>query len=106
MGSMTGDGPDDSVYVDRLITITSQPESVTIDSGNNVTLTVAATVSPTAALTYQWYDADGNSLLTGNTAPTLNLFSVTANATYYAVVSSSGATSVQSANADITVVSE
>lgn len=58
----TGDGPDDSVYPDTLITITSQPVSligagVTWTSVQNFSVTASAT--PSASLTYQWQVASG-----------------------------------------------
>lgn len=102
MGSMSGDA-EDVVYPDSVITITTQPQSnAAVTSGDDQTLTVVATSNPTISLSYQWYD-DGDNALAGNTAASLNLFSVTANAAYYVVVSGTGADSVTSTTAALTI---
>jgi hypothetical protein len=102
MGSMSGDA-EDVVYVDTIISITSQPVSQNIASGNNVTLSVTAISNPSVSLEYQWYDVSNNSVLVGNTAPTLNLFGVTAESSYNVTVSATGADSVNSDDATITI---
>jgi hypothetical protein len=102
MGSMSGDA-EDVVYVDTIISITSQPVSQNIASGNNVTLSVTAISNPSVSLDYQWYDVSNNSVLVGNTAPTLNLFGVTAESSYNVTVSAAGADSVNSDDATITI---
>lgn len=104
MGSMSGDA-EDTVYVDSVISITTQPQGNTaFPSGGNLTLSVVATASPAATLSYQWYDVANGSLLVGNTASTLNLSNITANSSYNVVVSAAGAVSVSSAQTDIKVV--
>ena len=105
MGSMTGDGSDDTPYPDTKITITTQPLSnAAFTSGGDLTLTVVATsTNPASTLTYQWYDVANNTLLSGNTATTLNVFALTDAASYNVVVSATGATPVSSQNAVITI---
>lgn len=49
-----GDAADDAVFPDRLITITTQPQSASVGVGTTVTFSVVASASPTAALSYQW----------------------------------------------------
>lgn len=106
MGSMTGDGSDDTFYPDTLITITTQPQSnAAFTADEDLVLTVAATsTNPSATLTYQWYDVANGTLLAGNTATTLNVFGVSANSSYNVRVSSTGANTVGSDTATITVV--
>lgn len=106
MGSMTGDGSDDTFYPDTLITIVTQPQSNTaFTSGGNLVLSVAArSTNPSATLTYQWYNVSNNALLAGNTATTLNVTAVTANSSWNVRVSSTGANTVGSDTATITVV--
>lgn len=103
MGSMSGDA-EDTVYKDTVITITTQPQSNSaFVSGDDVTLSVVATSNPSATLSYQWYDVSNDSILVGNTASTLNLYAITTNSSFNVVVSAAGATSVSSANANITI---
>jgi hypothetical protein len=62
---VTGDTADeDVILVDRLITIGTQPQqadaTVDIAGTADMTLTIAATASPAAAVTYKWaYSLDG-----------------------------------------------
>jgi hypothetical protein len=103
MGSMSGDA-EDAVYVDTVITITAQPQgNSAFTSGEDLTLSVTATSNPSATLTYQWYDVANGSILAGNTATTLNLYNLTANASYNVIVSATGADSVASAQTDIII---
>lgn len=100
-GSMGFDGSvdDDAKYTDIYITINTQPSNVTANANDNITFSVVATSTPTRDLTYQWYDGDDNSVLTGETGSTLtlSLVQLAQNAnTYYVNVSSSGANTVQS----------
>jgi hypothetical protein len=103
IGSISTDGDDDTVYPDTKITITTQPSSVTANANSNVTFTVAATSTPTATLAYQWTGPEGD---VGTDSDTLTITGVeSANAGgYYVTVSSTGADSVVSANATLTVV--
>jgi hypothetical protein len=107
MGSMTGDGDDDAVYPDVIITIISDPEDVTANVSDNVTFTVVALSEPEKDLSYQWYNADGDVELVGETSDELFLEDVQladSGNSFYVVVSS-GDTDEQSANAELTVVS-
>lgn len=99
--SDSGDA-EDTVAVDLAITIGSQPDSDEITSGDDVTLTVAATINGAVPLTYQWYDASDDSVVVGATATSLVLENVTAPASYYVIVSGGGVTAT-SATADITI---
>lgn len=103
MGSMSGDA-EDVVYPDATITIVTQPQSNVITSGDSIALSVVASAIPTGtSLSYQWYDVANNAILAGNTASTLNIDDLTANASYNVVVSATGASSVSSVTADIEV---
>lgn len=105
----SGDASDDAVVVDRTITITAQPQDDESASGSEVTFSVTATVSPTAALTYLWQVSTDDGATWGSASGTNNAASyVIADNTgldgnqYRVVVSSSGATSVTSAAALLT----
>lgn len=102
MGSMTGDGTDDPVYPDAVITITTQPVGVTANTGDNVSFTVVATSTPTTTLSYQWTGPQGD---VGTDSATLSITDVeSANAGgYYVTVSADGADDVVSANATLTI---
>jgi hypothetical protein len=56
-----GDAADDAVFPDRLITITTQPSNRTgISTTSATTFAVAASVDPSAPLSYQWqYSSTG-----------------------------------------------
>ena len=103
MGSISTDGSDDAVYPDAKITITVQPQNVTANANSNVTFTVAATSTPTATLAYQWTGPQG---AVGTNSDTLTVNTVqSANAGGYNVtVTSTGADTVVSSNATLTVV--
>jgi hypothetical protein len=115
MGSMDSDGSDDTVYPDAIITITSQPSSVSANTGNTVTFSVVATSTPTVALTYAWEVStdSGANWTTATGAP----YSDETTATlvvddntgldgyqYRAVVSATGADSVTSSAATLTEI--
>lgn len=53
-GDITGDAADDAVVSDRVITISTQPQAVTVAAGLTATFSVAASVTPTTTLGYQW----------------------------------------------------
>jgi hypothetical protein len=106
MGSMTGDGDDDTVYPDAIITIVTQPQDTEVEANSNVTFSVSATVVPEQELDYQWYNADGDVELVGETSDELFLENVQvadSGNSYYVVVSA-GDASVQSDSAELTVV--
>lgn len=78
----TGDGNDDTVAVDRTITITAQPADSEEDTGSEVEFSVTATVSPTTTITYLWQvSTDGT---TWNSAPGTN------NAATYTIADNTG----------------
>jgi hypothetical protein len=93
---------EDSVAVDLAITIGTQPLTQEIASGDDVTLTVVATINGSVPLTYQWYDASDDSALDGETSTSLVLTDVTVAASYYVIVSG-GSVTAQSDDADITI---
>ncbi|WP_409521065.1 phage tail tube protein [Pseudescherichia sp.] len=85
------------------ITITTQPQSRTLEEGDTLTLTVAATTSGSSPLSYQW-QRDGQDI-GGATSATYTKASVTAadDGTYACVVSSPTASSVSSGFANVVV---
>lgn len=112
---LTGDAADDAVVVDRVIAITTQPQDVTVVAGTEVTFTVVASATPTAALTYQWGVStdDGATwgAVVGATSATLTIASgdvvVGLDGSQYRVtVYSDGATAINSAVATLTVTAE
>jgi hypothetical protein len=108
-GSITGDQADDAVFPDRTITITAQPQNQSVEEGQTATFSVTATVSPTNTLTYQWQistNGDSWSPISGATSasyttPTTVLADL--GKRYRVIVSSTGATSVTSTFAVLTV---
>ena len=103
MGSMSSDA-EDVVYPDATITIVTEPQSNVITSGDSIALSVVASVVPVGtSLSYQWYDVANDAILASNTAATLNIDDLTANASYNVVVSAAGASDVSSATATIEV---
>lgn len=110
MGSAKSDGADDTYLPDAFIQITSNPSSNTSNVASNVAFTVAATSTPTATLAYQWQVNDNGwqniSYAAGQyfnpTTATLTANNQTANGNVFRVlVSSTGANTVNSANATI-----
>lgn len=103
--TITGDAADDAVAADLVITIDTQPEDVTIDSGDDVTFTVEASINDSVnsnlVLTYQWYNSDDEAIA-GATGSTLTLENVTVEDSYYVIVSCGGV-SVTSDSASITI---
>jgi hypothetical protein len=82
-------------------TITTQPQSVTIISGQSTTLTVAATGSP---LTYQWYVGDSGvttSPISGATSSSYTTPALTTLTKYWVRVT--GCSAADSATATVTV---
>ena len=102
VGNSYGDAADDSVYPDRLITISTQPSNRTgISTTANTTFTVVASATPSATLAYQWQYASSvgaaytnlsaNAIYSNVTTATVGIASTTVTATrpdgfYYRVV--------------------
>lgn len=111
VSSSSGDGDDDTIAVDRAITITAQPTPQTVDTGNPVTFSVTASVSPSTTLNFQWQKQEGGvgeyaDILgaTGTTYTTGNLsYSEDNGDVYRVVVSASGATSKTTTGVAVTV---
>lgn len=53
-GGLTADAADDVIVSDRTITITTQPQSVSVAAGSTAVFSVVASVVPATAATYQW----------------------------------------------------
>ena len=115
MGSMGGDGSDDTWFPDYTLVITTNPSSNTSNVAKNLTFTVAATSVPTGAtLTYRWQKYTGSSWVNvanaagqyfNNTSPTFTANNQTANGNVFrALVSTTGANSVTSSSATILYV--
>lgn len=115
MGSMGGDGSDDTYLPDYKLTITTQPVSNT--GSGNVTLRVAVTSVPSGAtITYKWQQSYAGALSWtdipntagvwfSNTSPILTANAAVANANTVRVVASVvGGNTVYSSNATITKV--
>jgi hypothetical protein len=108
MGSMTGDN--DTVDPDPVITIGTQPISATVTSPASATFTASATATRGATVTYQWQVSPNGTAwanISGETAATLTVEDgdaeyVTGNF-FRAVVSATGAVSVNSNAATLTV---
>lgn len=102
-----GDADDDAVYVDAIITILTDPQSVGVGSTETATFSVSASVTPTyAPLAYQWYEDDGVTPVTiGTNSSTVSVTNTdfTKDGYEYYVVVSSGSTSVTSGIATMTV---
>ena len=114
MGSMTGDGSDDTYFPDYTLVIGTQPSSNSSATAGNLSFTVAATSVPTGAtLSYQWQVNNNGwanvSYTAGRyfnpTTDTLTANNITANGNVFRVmVMSAGATTVISSNATISKV--
>jgi len=111
MSSISGDAADDSVAVDPVITIGTQPANISVVEPTAATFTVVATVNNGATPTYQWQKSDdaGSTWanVAGATSATLTV-DPTANATddqdqYRVIVSSTTAADVTSNAATLTV---
>lgn len=120
MGSMSGDG-EDTQFPDYRLVISTQPTSSSKGASNAVNFTVVASSVPSGAtITYKWQKDGGPSSQTwadvantgvfqsanGNTKATLSISdNSTLNANNFRViVSATGANTIYSANARITVV--
>lgn len=121
MGSLSGDASDDATYPDARLSITTQPanRSIIAGGGNNAVFTVVIDAAPpSAVLAYAWEVNTGaswvaaangtpaNTTYSGATTPSLTVLPTTTEANtalYRVTVSSTGATSVTTANAVLTV---
>lgn len=113
MGSMTGDASN-TILPQQAIVISSQPSDASANStaGDTATFTVAATLQPSGgSITYKW-QADGVDVVNGGswansgvTSATLTVGTTTGlnGKKFRAVLSKAGATTVNSANATLTV---
>jgi hypothetical protein len=62
LSSISADAADDAVYPDAIITILTQPEDSSEDSGNTVTFTVVTSVDPAGTtINHRWQESDGTS---------------------------------------------
>lgn len=90
--------------VGAVITITTQPQGKTLTAGDTLNLTVAATVSDSSSLTYQW-KKDGTNVSSGGTTATYTKSSATTgdSGSYTCQISSNTAASVTTNPATVTV---
>jgi len=112
MGSITGDA-EDTTFPDYTIFITTQPtgDTANTSAGEDATFTVAAATTPSGgSLTYAWTYANGVAIQAGanvgvttGTTLTVNSAVETANVSFKVTVSATGATSVTSSNATLTI---
>jgi hypothetical protein len=113
MSSISNDASDDAVLPDYKLSITTQPANDTANTsvGENATFTVVAASAPTGAtFTYAWSYANGTAIATnanvGNTTQatlTVNSAVQTTNAAFKVAVSATGAATVTSSNATLTI---
>lgn len=116
MKTITGDGSDDSVVPDYMLSITTQPSNASGNSTNNdiKTFTVAAASVPSGAtFTYKWQKwggasfaniTDAGAYSNSSTATLSVLANVASNGEIYRVqVGATGAANVVSTNAVITI---
>lgn len=100
-----GDAQDDSLFPDRYITVSvSASPSNSVGVGTTVTFTATASATPSAALTYQWYDNNG--ILTGSTGISTSIPNPTTGnngKSYYVVVSAGGGATATSTPITLTV---
>lgn len=108
-GGITTDG-EDTVYPDYAITITTQPLANSANATSTATFRVIATSTPSTTLSYQWTYANGTTLATGanvGTTTTANLVVntqvVSVNTSFKVAISATGATTVTSSNATLTI---
>lgn len=102
---------EDTTFPDYLIRITTQPTNKSANSSNNQTavFTVVATSTPSTTLGYQWTYANGGALSGGTysgattASLTVNANTATNGESYKVAVSATGAVTVVSSNAVLTV---
>jgi hypothetical protein len=115
MGSMSGDGSDDTWVPEYYLSITTQPTSNTSNVKALLTFTVAATSTPSGApLVYHWQVNTGsswanvanvNGTYVNNTSPTFSANNLLANGNVFrCLVTSTGANAVTSTSATILYV--
>lgn len=112
MGSVTGDA-EDTTFPDYTIVISSQPSGNTANTtaSETATFTVSAASVPTGAtLSYAWTYANGTTIQAGanvgvTTGSTLTVNSAveTANVSFKVAISTTGASTVTSSNATLTI---
>lgn len=110
----TSGDAEDTVTVDRAITIGTQPQNASVVEGETATFSVAATATGDGALTYQWQKQESGAgawaNVTGATSAsyTTGELTVAADDTdkYRVVVSTAGAANVTSDAATLTVAAE
>jgi hypothetical protein len=104
-----GDAADDSVYVDAVISILTQPQSVGVGTTATATFSVSASITPTyAPLSYQWQQDPNTGTfanLAGQTSTSVSIANTDAskNNYKYRVVLTSGDVSSTSGIATMTV---
>jgi hypothetical protein len=110
MGSMAGDGSDDTQLPDIAIQIVTHPQNVSAAANTAISYSVDARALPSGTLTYQWQRGGANiaeaGIYSGVTTPTLAIANntlLTGN-TFGCVIYLTGATTVITANATCTVV--
>jgi hypothetical protein len=110
-GGISGDA-EDTVFPDFTITIRTQPLANTANTSDSedATFRVVARSTPTTTLSYLWTYANGDSIQAGanvgsTTTPNLVVNSAvqTTNAEFKVAVSATGATTVVSSNAVLTI---
>jgi hypothetical protein len=115
MGSMTGDGSDDTQFRDYTLKINTQPSSNSSATAGNLSFTVVAASVPTgASLTYQWQKFNNGwanvSYAAGQyfnpTTATLTANNITANGNVFRVMvmTNGGTPTVYSSNVTISKV--
>lgn len=110
-GGISGDA-EDTAYPDYLIYITTQPAANTANTTDSeeASFTVVAGSNPNTTLTYAWTYANGDAIQAGanvgnttQTTLTVNSAVETANVEYKVTISVTGADSVVSTNAALTI---
>lgn len=110
-GGISNDA-EDTAFPDYTIRITTQPSGNTANTSNNdvATFRVVATSTPSTTLTYAWTYANGDTIQVGanvgvTTAANLVVNSAveTANVSFKVAVSATGADTVTSSNATLTI---
>lgn len=114
-GDITSDSTDDTVVVDRTVTITTAPVGRGVTAPESTSFTVVASVTPTAPATYKWQTNGGSgtaytdiaddAVYSGATSETLTISDSTGlnGYKYRVVVGAEGATSKTSSGVTLTV---